>query len=91
MVSTDLSCEDNITDRNDGHSSADTNAEHSSTDTNGKHGSTVVVLAFANAIIDREPPDKKQTEMMLHHKATLYIEVSYEQTGSVAISQFKYN
>ena len=54
-----MNCEDSITDTNGEHSSTDSNAEHSSTGKNHEHSSTAAVLAFVNAIIDREPPDKK--------------------------------
>ena len=86
-----MNCEDSITDTNGEHSSTDSNAEHSSTGKNHEHSSTAAVLAFVNAIIDREPPDKKQIEMVIHHKAILCIQLSYEQTGFVAIRQYKYN
>ena len=86
-----MNCEDSITDTNGEHSSTETNAEHSSTGKNYEHSSTAAVLAFVNAIIDREPPDKKQKEMVIHQKAILCIQLSYEQTGFVAIRPFKYN
>ena len=71
MVRTETNRKDSITDTTGKHSSTDTSAEHSVTDTNGEHSSTAAVLTFVNAIIERELPEKKQTEnlMVLHDKA----------------------